>query len=253
MKGLGGTVAAALAFAAGFSSLFLALAALSSVTRAPWLVPALALALTWLVSQLRADDGRFRDAWLLLFYGSAFGLCFLASLSDAPQSARVTDALAIVKFTLIACLVVALPGHVLSWLGRPSFGWLHLGLGMGLAVAFFSGSVGGTGGGAWERWLVDTLGVSADAAAVLVIAIRKTVHFLFYGFLGLAFFRAARSERMATRGAIWFGLLAAALFAAFDEGRQTVLPDRTGSVLDFGIDLAGAAVLIALSLRKKSD
>ena len=87
--------------------------------------------------------------------------------------------------------------------------------------------------------------------------IRKTGHFMGYGFAGLAWVRAwlltwrAPLRRRATalwRGlAVLMGILCTMLIAVLDELHQSYLPSRTGLVSDALLDTAGALTLVLLA------
>ena len=94
-------------------------------------------------------------------------------------------------------------------------------------------------------------GLTPDAAYTTTIAIRKAVHFTYFGLIALFALDGALSLSGVLRNSILFALLWTATFAAFDEVSQLASPKRTGSLLDFGIDMLGAVVLVALALRRK--
>lgn len=114
------------------------------------------------------------------------------------------------------------------------------------------------------EWLFGS--VSLARWDVVHYAMRKTGHFLGYGFTGLAFLRACLLTWLAPlrlRG-IWLwrrvgvgmALCCTAMLATADEIHQTYIPSRTGLISDALLDTAGAATLILLSatfwLRKTS-
>ena len=75
--------------------------------------------------------------------------------------------------------------------------------------------------------------------------IRKSGHFLGYGFLGLAWLRAwwltlPRSEFLLDT---LLALLGTAMTASADEFHQTFLPNRTGTPWDVLLDCCGALVM----------
>jgi VanZ family protein len=75
--------------------------------------------------------------------------------------------------------------------------------------------------------------------------IRKTGHFVAYGFIGLAWLRAwwftwPRSHFLHDA---FLALLGTALIASCDEWHQTFLPNRTGTPWDVLLDCTGAIVL----------
>lgn len=95
------------------------------------------------------------------------------------------------------------------------------------------------------RWLQPD--ISAEAIDAVRWCVRKAAHMMEYAVLAWLAWRALRrpvrgdarpwSARCAA-GAL--GL--AVLYAATDEIHQTLVPNRTGSVLDVGIDTVGAAL-----------
>jgi len=91
--------------------------------------------------------------------------------------------------------------------------------------------------------------ISAQHAETLVLIVRKTIHFTFYGLLGWTGFRFAVASGADKRKAIFCGLLMALFFASFDESRQTFFPNRTGSAYDVLLDFVGALTFISLSSR----
>ena len=93
---------------------------------------------------------------------------------------------------------------------------------------------------------------SMETLATIHLITRKIAHFTEYAILG---FLAARAFRTSPRPAIrqrWF-LISAALVVAFallDEYHQSFVPNRTGTIYDSFIDMAGGlAALIFLRRR----
>ena len=86
--------------------------------------------------------------------------------------------------------------------------------------------------------------------------IRKTGHFVGYGFVSLAFFYSWRQtlHRMAVKHwTLWrrasvLAVLCTLLVAISDEYHQSFLPSRTSSPVDVAIDLCGAIVFQLLLL-----
>jgi VanZ family protein len=75
--------------------------------------------------------------------------------------------------------------------------------------------------------------------------IRKTGHFIGYGFIGLAWLRAwwmtlPKSQFLLDA---FLALLGTAMVASCDEWHQSFLPNRTSSVWDVLLDCTGAIVL----------
>jgi VanZ family protein len=75
--------------------------------------------------------------------------------------------------------------------------------------------------------------------------IRKSGHFLGYGFIGLAWLRAwwMTLPRSSFLPDAFLALLGTALIASCDEWHQTFLPNRTGTPWDVLLDCTGAIVL----------
>jgi VanZ family protein len=78
--------------------------------------------------------------------------------------------------------------------------------------------------------------------------IRKSGHFIGYGLVGLAWFRAwARSfSRLSFYRPALLAIAGTALVASCDEYHQTFLPNRTGTYKDVLIDCTGAIVLLTV-------
>jgi len=90
--------------------------------------------------------------------------------------------------------------------------------------------------------------VSDDRWELVHHLIRKTGHFLGYGFIGLAWLRAwwftlPRSRFIQDA---FLALLGTALVASCDEWHQAFLPNRTGTPWDVLLDCTGAIVLQVL-------
>ena len=87
--------------------------------------------------------------------------------------------------------------------------------------------------------------VSSASWEVIHHYIRKTGHFIGYGFIGLAWLRAwwmtlPHSRFLPDAG---LALLGTALIASCDEWHQSFLPNRTASPWDVLLDCTGAIVL----------
>jgi lipopolysaccharide/colanic/teichoic acid biosynthesis glycosyltransferase len=99
------------------------------------------------------------------------------------------------------------------------------------------------------KWLVPH--VSAHTLGLAYIILRKTLHFLTYGFLTFLLCRAFRGGRRP----LWSkkaGLLAAAAAVAYgflDEFLQSFVPNRFGSPFDWAVDSAGILTAIVLMAR----
>src|SRR5688572_6646410 len=108
---------------------------------------------------------------------------------------------------------------------------------LGAALGYFSSSAAGPD---WMvQWFTQAVGLTPDAAYTATVITRKLVHFNYFGFIAqLAFYGAIRLTEDFKRS-IAFALLWTATFAAFDELSQLASPKRTGSFLDFGLDMLG--------------
>lgn len=90
----------------------------------------------------------------------------------------------------------------------------------------------------------------SDVPSVGVPHVDKVVHFALYAVLGALVARALRPARAGGRigaGAALLGLAAIALFAAVDEWHQRWVPGRSGDLLDWWADLAGATLALMLA------
>ncbi len=78
--------------------------------------------------------------------------------------------------------------------------------------------------------------------------VRKVLHVLFYGALGLFAFKAA-VKGGAARKAVILGLTAVLMHAAFNEIRQTGFADRTVSFWDGCLDMTGGLIFVLSAAR----
>jgi VanZ family protein len=132
---------------------------------------------------------------------------------------------------------------------RIAFRWAAGLVLMSWLIAYFSSPSGGSGG--MLSLAMHTFGLTAEQADLAVKALRKTIHFCFYGLLGWTAYRWALAMGTGPRRAAVFGLGVALAHAAFDEGRQTFYPDRTGSAWDVLLDVSGAAAFVSVSARRR--
>ncbi|MBN8690037.1 MAG: VanZ family protein [Armatimonadetes bacterium] len=114
---------------------------------------------------------------------------------------------------------------------------------LALPLTYFSGGAGGAGG--WAEYLMGHFGLTFQQADFAVLALRKTIHFSYYGLIGLSAWFALREEVRR----LMMALILVLGVSCFDEVRQTFTPGRTGKIEDVLIDLAGAAVCVILIER----
>ena len=109
------------------------------------------------------------------------------------------------------------------------------------AVALLSSNRGGPD--PMRHLLEQWLGLSPDQADAYVFWIRKSIHFLFYGFVALSAMLSASGRHRQL-----IGLGFAATLAIFDEYRQSAFALRSGSVVDVLLDLSGTVALTTLAI-----
>lgn len=97
------------------------------------------------------------------------------------------------------------------------------------------------------RWLFP--GLTIHTYLDLIVWLRKGAHVTEYALLGLLSFRALflSVESVLARVAL-LSLGVAATVAVMDEVRQSMLPERTGSVWDIALDVSGALAAIGFAL-----
>jgi VanZ family protein len=94
-------------------------------------------------------------------------------------------------------------------------------------------------------WLLPLLargfpGASAGQLHALHVAVRKLGHLTEYGILAALWLRAFPGHPRADGWAVFLSVL----YAGVDEWRQGLAPNRSPSVLDVGVDAAGALVAV---------
>ena len=98
--------------------------------------------------------------------------------------------------------------------------------------------------------------ISSQEAALIRAFIRKAGHVIEFYILRILLFRAFRGGSAASWNWRWFwgALIVVVLWAAIDEFHQSLVPPRTASLVDVGIDTAGgvlAQFVIALWHRHR--
>jgi VanZ family protein len=101
----------------------------------------------------------------------------------------------------------------------------------------------------WLEWIAPTFyrELSVEALYAINQCIRKALHFLSYGLLGVLDARALREHRGTLNRPIAFqGWAAATAWAAVDEFHQSFSPTRGASIEDVLLDSCGAASAVTL-------
>ncbi len=120
-----------------------------------------------------------------------------------------------------------------------------------LLITFFS--TGWFSAAQTERVAVPVLhwlfpGASPDTLLFLHHVIRKSMHVLVFGILGLLLYRGMGDTPGGRAVAFACALLLTIGFAGLDEFHQSFVPDRTPSVRDVGWDGIGATIALTLRL-----
>jgi hypothetical protein len=129
--------------------------------------------------------------------------------------------------------------------------WLLVAACIVMILSLGSGEFGARGNSRYLfpllRWLFPDLSVKTYLE--LAYWMRKSAHVAEYALLGLLAFRAVfLSVESALARVALLSLGVAATVAVMDEFRQTLLPERTGSVWDIAIDVSGALAAIGFAL-----
>ncbi|HKQ99881.1 MAG TPA: VanZ family protein [Pyrinomonadaceae bacterium] len=102
------------------------------------------------------------------------------------------------------------------------------------------------------RWLFP--GISEESLALAHLITRKVAHFTEYAVLAWLAARAFSTSTRQALGRRWF-LLSFSLvvtYSLLDEYHQSFVPERTGTIYDSFIDMAGGlTALLLYSLRKR--
>lgn len=231
----------------GFAFLFvLGLLTIASRDYATIWLPLTLAAIVGLLLQIApAPKSMSQPLWLAI----ASGVIVLWMLSEPEVSFNEHHELRYVAMALMAvCATCALVVAVRTFTKvgmRHAYAWgLALVL-MSWLIAYFSSPSGGSGG--MIAWAERLFAMSPDQAQSFIHIVRKTIHFCFYGSLGLTGFMWAKWCGAERRHSIAMGLCTVAAFASFDECRQTFFPNRTGSFWDVLLDLSGAVVFVGIA------
>ena len=125
--------------------------------------------------------------------------------------------------------------------------WLPVALSIGVIVIESTEAFGADHTSGPLRRIFEALfgHVSAARWEIIHHYVRKSGHFLGYGFIGLAWLRAWWFTLPRSRFIhdAFLALLGTAIVASCDEWHQTFLPNRTGSPWDVLLDCTGAIAL----------
>ena len=129
--------------------------------------------------------------------------------------------------------------------------WLPVAIGIGV-IAIESTEMFGSDhtSGPLRRLFEAIFGdVSDDRWEIVHHLVRKSGHFMGYGFIGLAWLRAwwLTLPRSRFRVDAFLAVVGTALIASCDEWHQTYLPNRTGTPWDVALDSTGAVVLLLIA------
>jgi VanZ family protein len=177
-------------------------------------------------------------ALVVTVYGYALNVAFLSSFSGWTAGAVLLP----VYWALLGLSALALFlrfGRADARTRRATT-YLVIFIAVASLIALFSGALGGAGRMFW--FATQVLGLDDASARSAVVVIRKTVHLLCYGFLGGTLFLASRSSGVSATRALIFAVGLAVAHAVFDESRQTLSPERTGTPADVFLDAAGALI-----------
>ncbi len=118
---------------------------------------------------------------------------------------------------------------------------------LGWTVFRFSGDEGGAD--SMVLFFMNTFGLVLREAEILVVVLRKTVHFVGYGVVALNALHLA-DPRFSLRKAAIFGLLIALAMGIFDEWSQSAATNRSASPWDVGLDMLGASTFAGVSVLR---
>ncbi len=175
------------------------------------------------------------------FWGSSLLLHYVAvprrnGIASGLLQSGIPSQLALIELTIFSISVAFLIGGTRY---RP-MAWLLVSSAIAAVLARSGSSEFGADG--MINWIAQ-FGISPEIAETLTIVVRKSVHMAFFGSIGATAWLALRIHGNTLVQIIW--PLAWTLFhASFDEYRQSLTPNRTGTIADVAIDLIGAGVAI---------
>jgi VanZ family protein len=90
-------------------------------------------------------------------------------------------------------------------------------------------------------------GISPATIASTQLLMRKSAHLTEYAILAVLLWRGIHQRQAGSWRAAVIALVAAALYASFDEFHQSFIPSRTGTPRDVVIDCCGAILGLAIA------
>lgn len=127
--------------------------------------------------------------------------------------------------------------------------WLIAAVAWCAAIFIATASPSSTGGNT-QSILERIFHLTSSEAQILNVIFRKFVHLTAFGFLAILFYNSLHKNRL------WMAWLLTTIYAATDELHQMFIPERTGALLDVGLDSLGAIAALAgtkLFLNRKEE
>lgn len=119
--------------------------------------------------------------------------------------------------------------------------WLALAISWCLAIFIATASPASTGDHT-QQLIMKYTGLTYDQASIVNLVFRKFVHLSSFGLLAIWFYKSFEKKPFTLA---W---ILTTLYAASDEFHQSLVPNRTASIWDVGLDSFGA--LLALLVIK---
>lgn len=244
-------------FVLGFGVTLLGLLALNMLYRGVWmplaLVGALGALFSWHPRLSRAPG----SPWFIAFFGLIGTAIWMLGVGLSPVRLLQTMALAMPGLFVVLALFVFVV-FLRRNLAAEKTQVLYLPIALmlcvlGWTVIRFSGGKGGAD--PMVEFVMSTLSLSEETARNLVIAFRKSIHFIGYGLVAWSAYRLA-NPKFDVKAAAIFGFGVAFSVSLFDEFHQSLATNRTGSVWDVGLDMLGALTFLTVSVlryRQKSQ
>jgi len=179
----------------------------------------------------------------------ALGLFWLGPLSVVWSVSERREGRDIWQYGVAAGLLIAAIGTAVL-LRRPLLKH-HIALVLAAVLTWCVSYFGGSSGSADNmKPLYSLFGLSPDATWALILMTRKVIHVTFYSALATCFYQYFLVGR---RNAVVPSLTFTLVMACCDEWRQSMMPNRAGSVWDVILDTGAAFIwLWWCSLRKRS-